>query len=347
MMNPSAPIHEQEIYDILIRVITAKQLTDSTPSEITKILTTAFSNRAKSINAWVSKHLMVGINLNVGCDFGRKIDPGPHPKSKEAAAFREFWGEKSTLRRFADGSLLESLEWDKDPIYELTLYALQKHFSDDVKIEFAPRDISSIFAIKGHVSKEQDPIPVYDELVGILRSLNLTVGITSVSPISPFLRNTAVFPYEQMNAKSGHVSLAPHSIKILAKLETSKAWPIELTPLLQFKIAVYIKIAKLLNEKKVTAKPHYEGVQIFFHGFVFELEAFHGDELKQFAGSKHGEKVYYKDKILVVHHSYISALCSRYSSFSEAIRAAVRWVRAKCVTAEALPQEAIEIMIQI
>ena len=123
-MNPSAPIHEQEIYDILIRVITAKQLTDSTPSEITKILTTAFSNRAKSINAWVSKHLMVGINLNVGCDFGRKIDPGPHPKSKEAAAFREFWGEKSTLRRFADGSLLESLEWDKDPIYELTLYAL-------------------------------------------------------------------------------------------------------------------------------------------------------------------------------------------------------------------------------
>lgn len=344
-MDSAPPVHAREVYDVLFRVITSKQLTDATPSEVKGILTTAFSDRAKQIDAWVDKRLMVGVNMNVTCDFERRIDRGPHPKSKEAPAFREFWGDKSSLRKFADGSLLESLEWGSDPLCELAQYALQRHFSSDAQIEFAPRDMSGIFALCGHSTGSSDAAPVYDELVTVLRSLDLTVGIVSVSAVSPYLRGTAVFPYEQLNAKSGYASLAPPAIRVLVKLESSKAWPMELTPLLQFKIAVYIEMAKLLNAKGVAAKPHYEGVQVLFHGFAFELEAFHGDELAHFAGTAHGERVLLHDKVLVVHHSYVSALCTRFASFGGAVRAAVRWVRAKGVMSEALPHEAVELMV--
>ncbi|KAH0795924.1 nucleolar protein 6 [Histomonas meleagridis] len=345
MEHSPNPEHDLEIFDVILRIITQKPIESNTTEEITNILTVAYSDRAVMVKSWIERHIMVGIHLNPNSDFNRQIDQGPHPKSKEAIAFREFWGEKSTLRRFQDGALLESLEWGEDPFNELTLYALQKHFSSDVKVESAPSDVSPLFQLPGHQANIPSPLGAYDELVTTLRSLDLTVGITSTSPISPFLRNTSVFPYDPLNCKSPLTTLCPPSIKILVKLESSTAWPYELTPLLQYKIAVYIEIAKLLNEKGIQSKPHYEGVHILLHGFVFDLIAFHEDEMRHFLGSPHGDKVHFTEKVLVIHHSFISALCTRYPSFSDSVRTSIRWVRSKGVTSEALSQEAIECIV--
>src|SRR3954447_9449872 len=53
-------------------------------------------------------------------------------KKKEAAAFRKFWGTKAELRRFKDGSILETLIWsEKDSgqpiIQQIIAYLLDRH----------------------------------------------------------------------------------------------------------------------------------------------------------------------------------------------------------------------------
>ncbi|OHT04327.1 hypothetical protein TRFO_28143 [Tritrichomonas foetus] len=344
---------QNEIFDFVFRIGTTAKVDEAAVEKVCSILTRAYSDRAVSIQgSLINNMIYIGIYLNANADFNREIEPGPHPKSPEAASFREFWGnDKSTLRRFPDGSLLESLGWGPEPLKEIAEYALQKHFAPDATIDIAPRDLSPIFDLPQHENAStanhaslNSISDAYDELVMNLRNLKLTVGITSVSPLSPFLRKTSVFPYEAV--RSGHnVSLCPNSIRILARLETSSAWPLRLEPLLQFKIAIYIEMAKLLNEKKITAIPHYEGVQILFRGFVFNLQAVHEDEIRHFHKTPHGTKIEFLERLEVRHHSFVSALGARFDSYPEAVRAAIRWVRSKGVVSKFLSQEAIELMV--
>jgi len=46
------------------------------------------------------------------------LDTGPPADSSEAPSFRAFWGEKSELRRFKDGSILEAVVWSCDSMAE-------------------------------------------------------------------------------------------------------------------------------------------------------------------------------------------------------------------------------------
>lgn len=340
-------MEDKKIFDLIIRVNTKAKIDDEAVNKVCSILKTAFSDRAVSIDGYIEGGaLYLGINLNANADFNRTIDPGPHPKDPEAAAFRKFWGDdKSKLSRFPDGSLLESVEWGSEPIKDLTVYALQKHFSPDVTIDIASRDLSPIFSLPCNktVSTTLNCKDAFDELARILNSLKLTVGIRSISPYSPFIRGTSVFPYEPVT--KGRVSLCPHSIQVLARLESSSAWPIKLEPLLKFKVAVYIEISELLTKKNIQSQAHFEGVYVLLRGYLFEIKAVHDDELYHFKKTPHGDKVYFLEQIQLRHHSFISALGSRYSSFYEATRASIRWVRSKGITSQYLSHEAIELMM--
>ena len=337
---------ERQVYDVVVLASVKRKPSESDVDRVVEILTQAYGNRLGSIAGWISKDsISIGLNFDASSSFDRDVDKGPHPKAPEADTFRKFWGAKSVLRRFPDGSLLESLTWEGDPVQEIAEYSLKMHFDPNVKLEFSWHDMTLLFNLPHHEKNPDQPNGAFDELVGVLRNLETTVKIVSVSARSEYLRGTSVFPYEQINAKSHWVSLCPPSIRILAKLEGSEAWPLTLTPLLQFKIAVYIEIAKALNEKQIPAKPHYEGVTIFFRGFVFELEGVHMDEVTHFIGSPHGEKVVFAEKIEVVHHSYVGALVKRFGGFADGVRAAVRWVRSKGVISDVLCQEAIELLV--
>ena len=68
----------------------------------------------------------------------RTVDHGPSAENKqEAASFRKFWGEKSELRRFRDGSILETTVWSaKNPsssvVEQIVLYVLSKHIDNRI-----------------------------------------------------------------------------------------------------------------------------------------------------------------------------------------------------------------------
>ena len=79
--------------------------------------------------------LLIGLLLNPE-HVNRTVDRGPSVEDKEAASsFRKFWGEKSELRRFEDGSILESLVWTSRPyqnvLEQILIHVLQRHLGDE------------------------------------------------------------------------------------------------------------------------------------------------------------------------------------------------------------------------
>jgi U3 small nucleolar RNA-associated protein 22 len=57
-------------------------------------------------------HVTLGLLLDTDHAFSI-VNMGPPADSPEAAEFHSFWGEKSELRRFQDGSINEAVVWEE------------------------------------------------------------------------------------------------------------------------------------------------------------------------------------------------------------------------------------------
>src|SRR5690606_876077 len=96
-------------------------------AEVHKVLKRAFGDRARLVHiSWApplpwevtstevaeeSATIRIGITFDP-VNMGRQMEFGPPAEEqKEAARFRSFWGQKSELRRFKDGSILECVPW--------------------------------------------------------------------------------------------------------------------------------------------------------------------------------------------------------------------------------------------
>jgi hypothetical protein len=116
---------EQQLYDIVMRVTIAQPPSTSAPNQVTDILTEACSDQIVRLNAWTRDgQLYVGAVFNANADFRRHVDRGPHPKAETAAAYRDFSGGRSTIKRFPDESLLEGVSWGDSPLEEIASFAL-------------------------------------------------------------------------------------------------------------------------------------------------------------------------------------------------------------------------------
>lgn len=54
-------------------------------------------------------------------DFPRADSDASHVASLQAADFRQFWGEKSELRRFQDGAICEAVVWQASTLAQKRL----------------------------------------------------------------------------------------------------------------------------------------------------------------------------------------------------------------------------------
>jgi hypothetical protein len=77
-----------------------------------RVLAVAVADRATSFRAMSDRkggHVTIALKLDPDVAF-RLIDRGPPPTdAKRSQEFRSFWGEKSELRRFKDGAIVEAL----------------------------------------------------------------------------------------------------------------------------------------------------------------------------------------------------------------------------------------------
>ena len=299
----------------------------------------------------------------------RVVDHGPSPTDPGIEEFKALWGNKSELRRFKNGSILECLVWEGIPkdriIGEILGYILKTHFQVAFSQSIGTsRGLEALLQEKPPVSNF-DAAPaltsfapimdVFHTLVKRLKSLeNVPLTVNSVLPVDPILRNTSTFIPQ------------PHGrfcdpIELILNFETSLSWPDDLAAFQQTKTALFVKIAQELNRDKETiARVYYpleQSIKSETHleilvpeGFLFwirihvdretaileklvlgGLKKHDAEELRVIKAARKHHKTLFTN--LPALHSHITNLARSEPAFGPTVRLVKRWMACHWVSA--------------
>jgi U3 small nucleolar RNA-associated protein 22 len=209
--------------------------------------------KSKALNKRASHDLSVGLMLH-GDNVGRTVDHGPAAEEKEeAASFRAFWGEKAELRRFKDGSIVESLVWSDQPdedsiVHQILAHILQRHFKiadEDFFLHGDEYDDMLYDEGDGVISYSNSPFQsindAFNELEQSLRNMEeVPLSIRHVAPASPLLRYAAL----RVQGADGDNEAAD----IVLQFESSSRWPDDFAAIQMTKAAFLVKIGDSLQD---------------------------------------------------------------------------------------------------
>lgn len=302
-------------------------------------------------------------DLHVGlivdpADANRIIDRGPSAKdTKEAAAFRRFWGEKAELRRFKDGSIVECLVWTSNDerrsiIHQVMSCILENH----VGIEVA-RQTKFIGDQYAHtMGQQQVGITSFQPMMSAFQTLErdirgldgLPLQISHVRASSPQLSYSSILAPLQAGE-----TLMNQPADVVLEFEGSTRWPDDLTAIQRTKIAFLLKLSELLSEaiQGIHARVGLENEGqyllnqsfldiVYASGVSFRLRIHHDREgvllsrrlqLKTLSTLEKTDTAsalaIYKRTFLKepAHTQAIQLLCTRYPTLSPSIRLVKKW----------------------
>ncbi|KAJ0411565.1 hypothetical protein ATCC90586_004215 [Pythium insidiosum] len=261
----------------------------------------------------------------------RIVDKGPSADDKVASAeFRQFWGEKSELRRFKDGAIVEAVVWDeispdnKQIVVEtIVRYIVPEHFprlsSDHIRASnsslYAALDVESqIGAVStkkiGGTSFESTMNSVsklwviFNAFAKTLRDLDsLPLKVSDIMPLHPAFRYTGLHPVQphplaySKGEKKGttptsQVGTVLEPLTLQLKFERSSAWPSEKEALLHAKTGFYVHIAhELETHHNLRCEVALDCVDVFLSGYVFRLVINSEKELSVVTGATGAKRV--------------------------------------------------------
>ncbi|TPX18245.1 uncharacterized protein E0L32_002754 [Thyridium curvatum] len=289
----------------------------------------------------------------------RQVDHGPSvEEKKEAKKFRQFWGDKAELRKFKDGSILETLIWQgttpADLCEEIVRYIMGIHLRlDDDDFNFLGGDFTALVPLK-----QTDPAlftgarEAFSQVEQDIRGLeDLPLQVRQLAPIAPQLRSASVKPPVLGSAK---VVLSPMDIVIF--FEASGKWPDNLSAIQRAKIAFLLKIGESLEEARpgVTTHIGMEEIQSDIQNLAFldivypESAAFrlriHGDLEEALLERRTKDKTLDQNvrteavhllatfkrlyATLPLHNQMISTAVTRFPALSPTIRLVKSWFNA-------------------
>ena len=182
----------------------------------------------------------------------RLVDHGPSAgEKKKAAMFQKFWGEKAELRRFKDGSIIESLVWSPGSSYsifqEITTYLIKRHFDDETSesLKFLGESFETMLPGAGSGAKSFAALKqAFHDFEKNFRDLDsLPLQLRQFSAVSAQLRYTSIDP-PYFGQKQPLQKLA----EVLIQFEGSGRWPDDIVAIQRTKIAFLLKIGILLQE---------------------------------------------------------------------------------------------------
>jgi len=200
--------------------------------------------------------LTVGLLVNPE-EVNRAVDRGPSADQKAAAAaFRRFWGEKAELRRFKDGSIIESLIWtekgqSRSILQQIILYVIERHVSSVAaqSIRFVVENLPQLLP-GNHAHSATSPglfqpcISSFEALCKQMRELEgLPLQIRQISASCSELRYASIIPHSQTSTIE-----ASRPMDITVQFEGSNRWPEDLASVQRTKIAFLLKMGELLEE---------------------------------------------------------------------------------------------------
>jgi U3 small nucleolar RNA-associated protein 22 len=323
------------------------------------------SKQPKKSNEGVS----VGLLLNAE-NVGRIVDHGPAAEEKEeSASFQAFWGEKSELRRFKDGSILESLVWSEDSeesiIHQILEYILQRHFGID-EFDFLGDEYDE------HLKEHGDNIlsyssPAFQSVNDAFKDLETSIRgmdevpleVRHLAPASSLLRYTAVRP-------SGPAD-------IVLQFESSSRWPDDFAAIQMTKIAFLLKIGDALEQSGAASSSCRVGLENesskiinnayldipHSSGVLFRLRIHHDREQtllernlkdRNLSPREREEAAFalscYKKTFVQIPRltQALRSLCTRFPLLSPTIRLTKQWFNSHMFTAQ-ISDELVELLV--
>ncbi|XP_065520202.1 nucleolar protein 6 isoform X2 [Lathamus discolor] len=268
------------------------------------------------IDAEPPKHKDVGpltFGLLFYPDFAASVlEKGPQADHPEALDFRTFWGEKSELRRFQDGSICEAVVWEANTTYQKRLipeqivrHLLKLHADiPESSICYMGALLESVIRTGKEASGTGEEAMVsvvrsYDDLSRKLWHLKeLPLMVTSVQGVHPALRYTDVFPPIPMKPiysfhtqiKTKHLLLPSEEkpcpayitpLKMICHMEGSGQWPQDKDAIKRIKAAFHLQLAELLKQQhQLICRPAVTHTDVYKDGYVFRLQvAYHREPL--------------------------------------------------------------------
>lgn len=235
-------------------------------NRIYDILERSLGDRADAINIWtkpvpswkltakssskiVQDYIYIGLQLNSE-NVNRLVDHGPSVESQsEALSFREFWGEKSELRRFRDGRILESLVWSEQAsvVDQIIVYTLCRHLKVSTDSLTCIGDEFDRALLRFSGSQSHIP-PLFQKIHDAFQSLqsslqnmdDIPLLIRQLQPSSAALRDTATISEQD--------GIMDKPVDIVLQLESSAKWPDDLVGIQMTKVAFLERIGDLLRE---------------------------------------------------------------------------------------------------
>ena len=200
--------------------------------------------------------ILVGLLLEPA-NAQRTVDHGPAAEQrKDAASFRKFWGEKAELRRFKDGSILESLVWsekgDTSTVFQQVLrYILSRNFGEACyqSIKFvndcdSPPLSAMGASFRAGTAAFQPIMTAFQSLEKQIRDLqDLPLQIRQIYAADPQLCYTSM----QAPTGIGRTRLMEPA-NVVLQFEGSARWPDDLYAVQRTKIAFALRLGDLLEK---------------------------------------------------------------------------------------------------
>ncbi|KAG2229799.1 Nrap protein [Thamnidium elegans] len=250
--------------------------------------------------------ITVGLLLNSD-NAPRLVDMGPQSQNdEEVAEFRKFWGNKSELRRFKDGSIVESVVWQTQGyenrsliVQKIVLYLLELHLGLESSqfvywagqlfsyLNFAKCVPENLFSPELKANGFHPVMTAFGQFSKQLRTIDdaLPLLINNVYPASASLRySTVTLPHPvDFNNMVAYPTTARYfdAIDVVIHIERSSKFPDDLTVLQKVKHAFYLKMSEELknrfqvdsvvvddiNEKNPFAIRGY--LDVYYYGYLF------------------------------------------------------------------------------
>lgn len=218
--------------------------------------------------------IVIGLLLNSD-NAPRLVDMGPDSQNDAAVAeFREFWGNKSELRRFKDGSIVESVVWQTQGyenrsliVQKIVLYLLELHLDLEASqfvywagqlysyLNFAKAVPENLFSPELKTSGFHPVMSAFGQFSKQLRSIDdaLPLLINNVYPASASLRySTVTLPHPvDFNNMVAYPTTTRYfdAIDVVIHIERSAKFPDDLGVLQKVKHAFYLKMAEEMKSR--------------------------------------------------------------------------------------------------
>ena len=201
----------------------------------------------------------IKLKLLVNPDESEKlVTKGPahsEEATPEAIFFKSFWGPKSSLRRFKDGSITHCCVWStssSEPIISSILnFALKKHVSEKMQINNTiTKEFQDLLPLPNLPASSTTSVlnltsfynlkKSFDNLYKVVFKMTLPLSIKSILPVGPAFRYTSLcqpvpFAYSDPDFFQD----------VILEFETSPKWPDEITSLEKAKTAFPVSYTHL------------------------------------------------------------------------------------------------------